>query len=660
MFLNRIVASQRPATIKMADGNIYVVTHLECNESLSDGLSMFVSVCSHEEIDESVTGKALQVTFKHNGNVRNYNAVTISLTITGYDQTRHIFFYDIVARDLLALLEFRQQRRIFQNITTRKILDDIFLESNLSSLIKFSLISKSDRKNIFCTQMDETDLTFVRRLMAKEGWHYHMDHSTDAPSIIIADSNQAFEKLPDVQISWLKKNQHLENLRQTTCLGTSKIRLIDYSLENSQVIQSDDRYSIKKHSSLSFNSVIYGAGYQNKNDIQNAVKLHMESIDNKNDILSATSNISTVSVGKSFQLIEHPLEKINQEYIVTSVIHSIESSENGNDVKYNNSLQCRPALIPFRPPIPTRNQVYGLHTATVTGPAGDEIYSDKIGRIKVQFHWDNEGRRNENSSCWLPVLQTMAGKGFGLQFLPRVGHLVLVQYIEGNPDNPVVVGSLYNQENNIPWPSATTSGIRTHTTPQGNSRQGNELRFEDQKNNESIFVHAEKDLLVESNNDFICTVKGKKISRVDKNIQLVAKEAIEVSADKTLTLNSKENMSAQSEKDINIQAGGNGKFSAKSVVSLSGETIEITGTSKIKLNVGGSKIEISNEGINLSATKISIASLGTAEVTGTTVTIEGKAKTDIKGVVVTVDGSAMTEVKAAALVKIQGAITKIN
>ncbi|WP_410725608.1 bacteriophage T4 gp5 trimerisation domain-containing protein [Citrobacter portucalensis] len=202
--------------------------------------------------------------------------------------------------------------------------------------------------------------------------------------------------------------------------------------------------------------------------------------------------------------------------------------------------------------------------------------------------------------------------------------------------------------------------MRTRTMPQGNSKQGNELRFDDKKNNESIFVHAEKDLIMETNNDYVSTVNGKKISKVEKNLQLIVKEAIDVSGDKTLTLTSKENMSSQSEKDINVQAGGNGKFSAKSEVSLSGETIEITSTSKIRLKVGSSKIEISDSGINFSATKISIASTGSSEITGATINIDGKAKIVLKGVIVTVDASTMTEIKSSALVNIQGAVTKIN
>lgn len=660
MIVNKLLASQRPVTTKLADGNVCIVTHMECNESLSDGVNMVVSVCCHDEIDESLPGKPLQINFNHNGSVRNYNAVVISVSINGYDQERDLLFYKIIARDPLSLLDLRQQRRIFQNMTTRKILEIVFRSANISSWIKFKFVSNSEYKNTFCTQMYETDLTFVRRLMAREGWHYHVDHSADEPMVIIADSNQAFEKLAKTQISWLHKGQYLEKLSQTTSLGTSKISLMDYALDSNQVIQSGERQSIKQYSSLSLHSTLYGSGYQNKNEIQNAVKLHMESIDNSKDTISATSMISTLSAGKSFQLVDHPLAKVNQEYIITDVIHTISSNEAGQEIQYHNILQCIPGLMPFRPPIPTRKLVYGLHTATVTGPEGEEIYCDKAGRVKVHFHWDGEGRQNENDSCWLPVLQTMAGKGFGLQFLPRVGHQVLVQYIEGNPDNPIIVGSLYNRENNIPWESATTSGIKTRTTPQGNSKQGNELRFEDQKNNESIFVHAEKDLIVETNNDFISTVKGKTVSRVEKSVQLAAKEAIDISGDKTLTLASKENMSSQSEKDINIQAGENGKFSAKSVISLNGETIEITASSKINLKVGGSKIEISNAGIELSATKISIASVGAAELTGATINIEGKAKTDLKGVVVTVDGSAMTEVKSSALVNIQGAITKIN
>lgn len=660
MVTNTLFSERRPAIIKFSDGNSHVVSRMECVESLSDGVTISASIACHEELSESILGNALQILYKHKENIRRYNSILIDLTLEGYDQTRDLFFYNIIAKDPLALLDLQQQRRIFQNMTTDKILEDVFRAANISSWVKFSFFNKNQKKHQYCSQMHETDLMFVRRLMANEGWHYHIDHSPDGPIVIISDSNQVFETLEDENISWLHRGQYLEQFHHTIRLRTNKIALMDYSLDNNQIIQSGERKSANSMTAVSLSSTLYGLGLRNNDEIKNSAKLHLEAINNKKNDIYGTSKISTLSAGKKFRLIDHPLSKVNQSYIISHITHTILSDETGHQVQYKNSFRCIPESLNFRLQIPPRPLAHGLHTATVTGPKTEEIYTDKIGRVKVQFHWDDKGGLDEHSSCWLPVIQSIASKGFGLQFLPRIGDQVLVQYIEGNPDNPVIVGSLYKQESPLPWSSKTQSGIKTRSTPNGNNHQGNELRFEDQKDNESILIHAEKDLRVETNNDFISNIKGNKILKVEKNAHLVAKEVIDITGDKTITLTSKDDLRCYTDSDFDVQAGINGHIKTKSKLSISGAEIDITGMQSIKLTVGSSQIKISNDGITLSAPAISINSLGKAELTGTMVNIEGKAKTDIKSIIVTVDSSAMTEVKASALVNIQGAITKIN
>ncbi|CAK1996182.1 type VI secretion system secreted protein VgrG [Vibrio crassostreae] len=283
-----------------------------------------------------------------------------------------------------------------------------------------------------------------------------------------------------------------------------------------------------------------------------------------------------------------------------------------------------------------------------------------MGRVKVQFHWDKEGEKDENASCWLPVSQGLASKGFGSQFLPRVGDEVLIQYIEGNPNRPVIIGSIYNKANAPAYSSATQSGIKTRSTPKGSSKQGNELRFEDQKDKEHIYLHAEKDLLIDTNNDLTTTVKGKVTSKVEKTIDIEAKENIKLVTEKQLDVTSKDNLSAKSDKNITLDSGSNLEAAAKSSVKVDGSKVSITGKSKIELKVGASKIEISASGIKIDAPQVSISGKGKAEMKAAMVSIEGQGKTDVKGALVTLNGSAMTQVKAGAMVQIQGAIAKVN
>lgn len=280
--------------------------------------------------------------------------------------------------------------------------------------------------------------------------------------------------------------------------------------------------------------------------------------------------------------------------------------------------------------------------------------------MKVQFHWDRNGKNDENSSCWLPVSQELASKGFGTQFTPRVGDEVLVQYIDGDPDRPVITGSLYNKNNAAPYSSGSQSGIRTRSTPKGGSKQGNELRFEDKKDKEQVLLRAEKDWVLDINNDSQSTIKGMKTTKVEKSVSVSAKEDITIESEKKLTAKSKDNWTGDSNKDLSLNAGSNVNVSAKSTVSVDGSQVSITGKSKIELKVGASKIEISASGIKIEAPQVSVCGKAKAEMKAAMVSVEGQGKADIKAALVSVNGSAMTQIKAGAMVQIQGAIAKVN
>lgn len=658
--MDALINTSRPVTATLGNVDIsYIVTQLECNDKLSSGLAMTASLSANHEISENVIGQPIHITFRLDNSMRHYTGIVTNLSVDGYDQQKSLFFYRIVAVDPLTLLKFSTQRRIFQNITTKEILDEIFKSSNIAKYIDFSL-SNNGEKREYCTQIDETDLSFVQRLLACEGWHHHVDHTRGEPVIVITDSNQIFGSIPHSMISWQRRGQHITNWQITASIGTTKINLTDYVQDTGEIIRSGEQKSTGQYYPAALICTLHGRGYQNKKNIRDSGKLYMQSIDCRKKIINATSQISSIAVGKTFQLTDHPIESFNQKYIIISASHTIISDESERQFQYSNNFQCIPASVPFRPEISPRAQIQCLHTATVTGPEGDEIYRDKLGRIKVKFHWDQDVSKNENTSCWLPVSQVVASKGFGFLFLPRVGDQVLVQYIEGNSDNPVVVGALYSKTRDVPFSSTSQSGMKTRSTPQGNSQQGNELRFEDQKDKESILLHAEKDLILEANNDIVTSAGGRVFSNIEKNATLEFKDALVIDIGKTLNTAAKDTITVSSNENIIIESGRDGKIVANDTISLIGKNIEINGSSKIEFKVGTSKIEIGPEGIKLSGSKISITGQATAELKAAIITIDGQGKTDIKGTLVTLDSSAMTQVKAGALVQIQGAITKIN
>ena len=548
-------------------------------------------------------------------------------------------------------------------MTTKQIINKVLGESDFKSYFKFSL-SEEGQKHKYCAQLDESDLLFVQRLMSNEGWHYHTDHSGSKAIVIIADSNQGFKSINKSSVSFQNGTSDPERVVNTwqlkTSIGTAKLSLADHTQELAEVFNSGERKSEFTHSPTSLSSYHYGQGFTDKGNIRSAAKRHMEALDIEKTLATSQSYIAAFSCGKRFKLSQHPVSSFNQEYVILQITHSINCDESGRGLTYKNHFQCLIASSPYRPVLLPKPQVHSVHTATVTGPKDKEIYRDDMGRIKVQFHWDQKGKEDENSSCWLPVSQGLASKGFGMQFIPRIGDEVLVQYIDGNPDQPIVVGSIYNKSNSTPYSSASQSGIKTRTTPKGNSKQGNELRFEDQKDIEHVYLHAEKDLLLNTNNDWVATVKGKQTTTIDKTSELLVKEGLSLKSEKTIETNSKDNWSSSSDKDVKLSAGSKVLLEAKSSVAVDGSSITITGKSKVEQKVGASKIEISASGIKIDAPQISIAGKAKAEMKAAMVTVEGQGKADIKAAMVTLNGSAMTQVKAGAMVQIQGGITKVN
>lgn len=661
--MTQLLHESRPLTVKLADNKIYIVTQLECDEVLSQGTSFTLSIASNNEIGDKALGKSVDVIFQQEKETRHFFGLAVSIELVGYSEEKSLFFYRIQASDPLSLLTYRYNRQIFQDMTTKQIINKVLGESDFKSYFKFSL-SEEGQKHKYCAQLDESDLLFVQRLMSNEGWHYHTDHSGSKAIVIIADSNQGFKSINKSSVSFQNGTSDPERVVNTwqlkTSIGTAKLSLADHTQELVEVFNSGERKSEFTHSPTSLSSYHYGQGFTDKGNIRSAAKRHMEALDIEKTLATSQSYIAAFSCGKRFKLSQHPVSSFNQEYVILQITHSINCDESGRGLTYKNHFQCLIASSPYRPTLLPKPQVHSVHTATVTGPKDKEIYRDDMGRIKVQFHWDQKGKEDENSSCWLPVSQGLASKGFGMQFIPRIGDEVLVQYIDGNPDQPIVVGSIYNKSNSTPYSSASQSGIKTRTTPKGNSKQGNELRFEDQKDKEHVYLHAEKDLLLNTNNDWVATVKGKQTTTIDKTSELLVKEGLSLKSEKTIETNSKDNWSSSSDKEVKLSAGSKMLLEAKSSVMVDGSSIAITGKSKIELKVGASKIEISTSGIKIDAPQISISGKAKAEMKAAMVTVEGQGKADIKAAMVTLNGSAMTQVKAGAMVQIQGGITKVN
>ncbi len=663
MVTSQFSASPRPLTAKIDGKGPFITTKLLCKEELSSTSKIVVSLVSDSIIGDDVLGKPISLDVKYKDESRQFHGLVLSIEQTEYSQEKGLYYFQIEACDPLSLLAYRTNTQLFQNLTTKRIIETVLEDADFKSHVKLS-VSGSGQELEYCTQMNETDLAFIRRLMAMEGWYYRLDHTGSKPVVVISDSNQGFES-PDKSTFYYKDGsvepeRVIVQWHHKKQMGTAKISLADHTQALAEVFESDDRKSTASGNLASLTSYHYGQGVNDKGVLRDSAKLQMEALDAERLSSRVVSRIAVLSCGSKFKLAKHPISEMNQEYAVTQITHKFEQSETGFQVQYQNQFKCIPYSAPYRAAYISKPIVRGIHSATVTGPSGDEIYTDKAGQVKVQFHWDKKGENDENTSCWLPVTQGFASKGFGMQFLPRIGDEVLVQYIDGNPDRPVVIGSIYNKSNEAPYSTATQSGIKTRTTPNGSSEKGNELRFEDQEDKEEVYLRAEKDFLLEVINDSTTTITGLQVTTVEKTIDMSSKENLTLETEKDFLANSKGTLTASADKDTVIEAGANAEITAKSSIKVDGQEISISGKTKIELTVGACTLEISSSGIKLDAPQIEISGQAKAEIKAAMVTIEGQGKTDIKGAMVTVEGSAMTQIKAGAMVQVKGGIAMVN
>ncbi|MDR1268435.1 MAG: type VI secretion system tip protein VgrG, partial [Planctomycetaceae bacterium] len=351
------------------------------------------------------------------------------------------------------------------------------------------------------------------------------------------------------------------------------------------------------------------------------------------------SAASGLSPGTKFKIKGHPRNDVNSEWIVTK------TNVTASQEEYRAEIEAIPATIaPIPVPKTPKLRIYGLLSALVVGKSGEEIQTDEYGRIKVQFYWDREGKRDENSSCWVRVAQSWAGSNFGTMFIPRIGQEVLVSFENGDPNRPIVTGVVYNESNKPPYPlpaNATRSVIKTRSSKQGNA--GNEISFEDKKDSEEIFVHAQKDLKIEVENkrtaiikesdDSLTIKKGNSTFVLEKgNETRKIKGNVDWTVDGDFTLTVKGNLTIKTDGSLTLQSGKNVTVKAGTGITIKAETDATVKTGTGLTLKGGTELD--------------------AEA-GTSLNLKGNVGFNLKSPAQgTVDGGGMLTVK--------GGIVKIN
>jgi len=541
----------------------------------------------------------------------------------------------------LWLLTRSRDSRIFQNMTVPEIAEKVFREKQLSDF-KLDLKAQYEKKE-YCVQYRETDFNFISRLLEDEGICYFFQHDNGRHTLVLADDPSEHKLCPGQTSARCRQHAGLtyygedviENLLVKQEIRAGKYALSDFNFETPNTSLKTEEPSNQALGPGEREYYDYPGGYGKKSAGDRLVKLRMQAEEAKITTFSGESNCRAFMSGYKFKIEDFYRKDMDgKEYVLTGIRHtgsqSYAISEANAESAYKNEFSCIPVEVPYRPPGRAKRPVVeGVQTAIVVGPKGEEIYPDSYGRVKVQFHWDREGKKDEHSSCWIRVSQTAAGAGWGAIDIPRIGHEVIVDFEEGDPDRPIITGRVYHALNKPPYAlpdEKTKSAIKTNSTPGGEGF--NELRFEDKKGEEQIFVHAEKNMDLRVKNDLLevierdrnLTVKRDHFETVefDRHVNVTRDEMTAVDRDRHVKVGGKQATEIAESRSLVVSGDSievlrkGGSLEAGGNYYIKGMNVVIEGMSGLTIKVGGSFVTLNAGGVFISGPLVNINSGGAA------------------------------------------------
>jgi type VI secretion system secreted protein VgrG len=564
------------------------------------------------------------------GQTRLVHGVISRMAQTGIDAGAVLYAMEL--RPWLWLLTMNADCRIFQNLSTPDIVNQVF--SGLGFTDVAERLESSYAAREYCVQYNETAFDFVTRLFEEEGIFYFFEHTLQAHTLVLADSGTAWSA-PAGAGSALVSGSNMGWLRENMIAACA----LEQAVTVGEVVTTDYNFETPSTSLLATTSgpgaarSVYGypGRYLKQRDGETRTGIQLESLEAAARILRGQGTCRGFAAGARFTLEGHARSDANTDYAVLRL------DVRGTQTEYTSFFEAIPVEALYRPPVRTRRPaIAGAQTATVTGKTGEEIWTDSYGRIKVKFHWDRSPAKDETSSCWVRVAQGWAGKSWGSFFLPRIGQEVVVSFLDGDPDRPLVTGCVYNAEQVLPY---TLPADQTRSTIKSNSSKGgggsNELRFEDKAGSEELYLHAQKDMNVEVVNQRSVTVQN-------------ADDLLTVSkGNRTITVSKgNETHTVKGTRTLKITGNETHTNSASYTSQVSGTyTLKVDGD--LVIQAGGS---------------ITLKAGGSIQTTaGTSITSSaGTSLTNQAGTTLTNKGGAEALVDGGALVTIKGGLVKIN
>jgi type VI secretion system secreted protein VgrG len=617
-------------------------------------------------------------------------------------------FFTLEIRPWLWFLTKTSNNRIFQNVSAVDIIKKIFSDRGFSDYTINT--SRTPDPRIYTVQYNETDFDFISRLMEEEGMYYFSTVTGGKDMLSIVDSAGAHQPVPGAatiefkmrEPGYRRSEDHIFEWRGGEAVRSGKVTLRDYNFETPRADKTTAKALPKgNHSHKNYEQFKYPGHYRENalGDIYSRIKMEAEAVPHA--LRDGIANVRTIATGATFTLSGHSRSSDNQQYLITSGVHmmQIEVQEEDEtqqvqnqtgarkggggqaapdlpgtikfDEKNKDSYRCTfqsvPKTVPFRAPLTTEwPKIPGILLAKVTGPSGEEIYTDKYGRIKVQFPWDREGKNDENTTCWVRVVTPWSGKNWGMIAVPRIGQEVVIQFEDGDPDRPICTGMLYNADVMPPYAlpaNMTQTGIKTRSSKGGAEANYNELVFEDKKDEEFIRFHSEKDFFHTVENNAVVKIgmdkkdpgdtttdiynsRTETIHKGDLTLTVATgNEKRDIKTDRTEKIGQHATQEVKGNKTMKVTGNYEGSTGGNSKTEVTGNTEEsITGTQKTTVT-GGLTIE-SPASIEL-------------KVGGNSIKIDPSGVT-INGIMIKTKASAMAEHDGGGMMVVKGGIVMIN
>jgi type VI secretion system secreted protein VgrG len=545
-----------------AGADVLLLRACRGEEALSEPFLFTLEMVAEKvDIDFSkIVGKGATVVIEASGGAKRYMHGIMTRFVQG-GTTKRFTSYVGELRPWFWLLTLTSDHRIYQKKSVLDIAKALFSELGFSDYRDTTSGTHAPRE--YAVQHGETAFEFISRLFEEEGIHYFFEHADGKHTLVMADDNDAHAECagPTTLRYQGTGTDRVEDDVITTCLLEQQITPTAYTLDDFEfTTPSTDLAVSVKGESGPLRLYDYPGGYSKNDQGDSLAKIRLEAWEAESKSLAGSSTVRTFTPGYTFKLSEHERHDMNARYLLRRVTHIASLEE------YTNSFEAIPASVKYRPPKRTpKRRIPGAETAIVVGKSGEEIWTDEHGRVKVQFHWDQKGKNDENSSCWVRVAQAWAGKSWGALFTPRIGQEVVVSFLDGDPDRPLVTGAVYNGQNAPPYP---LPGQQTRSTIKTNSSKGgggsNEIRFEDKRESEELYFHAQKDLVELVEHDHTSTVKhnetvtveGDYTLKITGKLTIEAQGAVSIKSAVTLSTEAGTAMTNKAGTELNAEAGG--------------------------------------------------------------------------------------------------------